>query len=169
MGLFQKDDAPVGDSLADARRVAASDGESPGGGDETAKALAQARGGAEGGQPKKRKPRADKGAGRGGVPGDEAKAREEFAALMEVETFEAVVRFPADLGLIMTGRDHFRLPEEKVKPVALQLKIAASYWMMVDPKYLSLICVGLGMVTLYAPVIASEVAFRRQHGTDAEG
>lgn len=164
MGLFGKDDsAATGDSLDEARRARAEEDQSSSGGDETAKALAQARGVGSGTEPKQRKRRTKKSDSGGGVPADDEQARKDFAALMEVETFEMIVRFPADVGLMLTGREHFRLADHRVKPVALQAKIAASYWMMVDPKYLSLVCFGLGMVTLYAPIVAAELAARRGH------
>lgn len=164
MGLFGKDAEPAaGDSLDEARKARAEEDQPGAGGDETAKALAQARGAGPEAEPRQRKKRAKKGDGGGGVSADDAKARADFAALMEVETFEMIVRFPADVGLMLTGREHFRLADHRVKPVALQAKIAASYWMMVDPKYLSLVCFGLGMVTLYAPIVAAELAARRGH------
>lgn len=162
MGLFAEKDNPLSGG-------AGTEGNQqiPGLG-ETDKALSQARGGTED-QPKRgRKPRAKSGGPGSGVSSDDAeRARKDFAALMEVETFEAVVRFPADVGLMVTGREHFKLSDERVKPVALHAKIAASYWMVADPKYLSLALFGLGMMTLYAPLIAKELAFRR--GQQEEG
>jgi hypothetical protein len=89
--------------------------------------------------------------------------------MMSLDTFKSIVRFPADLGLILTGReDIYNLPDKRVEPVARQGQIAAMYWMAVDPKYLSVVCFGLGMVTLYAGVIADTLKARRAARVERE-
>lgn len=138
----------------------------------TAAALSDARGGQSGDPPKrKRRSKAELAAsrGEGGGAQDAEEIQKQVAKLLDVEVFAGLVRLPADIGLILTGRKHFDLPADRVKPVAEKCQIAAAYWVSVDPKYLALLSVAVSLTALYAPVVKGELEYRKSIGVPVEG
>lgn len=150
MALFEKkdsDDTEYQATLAEERAAFA-------GTSEVGKALLEARGGGQEGQPKTRRKRADAGKSHKKVSGDE-ESKAEFVKLMAVETFEGFVRLPATIGAAVTGRACFgALEDAAVRSAGTQCQIAARYWLPeVDMKWLSLACAGLGVFACYVPVM----------------
>ena len=82
--------------------------------------------------------------------------------LFEVENWKALVRAPADLRLVQTGRPYWKLTDEEVNTLALSGSLTARYFMAVDPKWLALCIFLMNAGFIYGRRIVEDVRILRE-------
>lgn len=73
----------------------------------------------------------------------------ELNQLYSPDNFSSIVKGPADLMLLNTNRELWRLTDKEVNLLATNASVTAKYWLLVDPKWLSLAMLAMSTLTIY--------------------